>query len=67
MLRYYSIVKDKWYQHFYAILLSVIHATGAVIYMGAEILDDYKHLPDDVSLYVIDDMPYGGKKIFKET
>ena len=58
MLRYYSIVKDKWYQHFYGILLSAIHATGAVIYVGAEILEDYKHLPDDVSLC---DMPYGGK------
>ena len=58
MLRYYSIVKDKWYQHFYGILLSAIHATGTVIYVGAEILDGYKHLPDDVSL--CDNMSYDG-------
>jgi cholestenol delta-isomerase len=50
ILWYYGMVNNKWYQHFYGIIVSILQLTGTIVYVGAEAWDGYKHMPADDSL-----------------
>ena len=44
-LRYHSIVQSRWYCHVVAIITSTFHLMGTIMFVGGEVLDNFKHLP----------------------
>ncbi|XP_031554026.1 probable 3-beta-hydroxysteroid-Delta(8),Delta(7)-isomerase [Actinia tenebrosa] len=44
---YHSIVQKRWYCHAIAIMTSTFQLMGCIMYVGAEILDGFKHLPSN--------------------
>ena len=50
VFRYRSIVQKRWDKPFFAIQASTWQLIGTVFYVVGEYMDDFKHLPGNVSI-----------------